>query len=151
MCARPFEFRVCVWVDGWVDPKYADGKNGKRLSFLSQEEQQALETFKQQLMATEISVPKLTTPSCVPAVQKKQDSLPTTLRNVCESDLRCLQFLRARNFVVSEALAFYTEDRIWREQQAVDGILQEKIDQEEVIAMYWPVWCVLIVFDAILF
>ena len=101
-----------------------------------------LGAFKERLGAEEITVPRLTAPSCVPAVQRRQDSLPTTLRGVQESDLRCLQFLRARDFVLDEALAFYVEDRIWREQQAVDGILEEEIEQEEEIAACWPVWCV---------
>ena len=64
------------------------------------------------------------------------------LEGVEECDLRCLQFLRARDFVIADALSMYVSDFIWRVQNNVDGIVEEQIEsaeEERLIAKYWPV------------
>ena len=109
---------------------------------LSDKHKVQLDAFRSRLAAAVIEVPKLSDgggPDAAQSVRNRQEKLPTVLTNVHECDVRLVQFLRSRDFNVDEALQFYIEDRVWREQMAVDGILDEKIDFEEEIAELWPV------------
>jgi len=58
---------------------------------------------------------------------------------VNETDFRLLQFLRAKKMDLDAALSMYKENAVWREENAVDGILEEDLPYEEELAKAWPV------------